>query len=216
MIELLLEVQFYTQYHQAGLTSKESRHIYSNPFDPTICPIWAWASYLISFLAVLRSKNGLLFPGSYQKKRFGQSLHSVLRRHYDEYQALGASPKDLGTHIVRKGTATYCFYGVHPDPPIVSVCLRAGWTVVLMKERYLKYESVGDQLVGRSLKGINPQSEEFSTSPCFIHSLHQEMRERGEQLAKYCFPSQNQQFTHTGVFAMSSGWKVTLRKKDCF
>ena len=99
---------------------------------------------------------------------------------------------------------TNCCCGVDPGPPIVSVCLRARWTVGCVKEQYLKYESAGDQLVGQSLTGVNPQLGEFSTLPCFFHSLNQEEREKVEQLAKYCFPSQNQSFTHTGVMLLTN------------
>ena len=85
---------FFPRYKsdQAGLTSKEPRHIYSNPFNLTFCPVRALARYLISFQLVLGSKNGLLFPDLYQKKRFGQSLHSVLKRH----SAIGVIPKRFG------------------------------------------------------------------------------------------------------------------------
>ena len=155
---------------------------------------------MISFLAVLGSKNGLLFPSLYLKKRFGQSLHSVLKWHYHEYQALGAFSEDLVTHSVQIVPATYCCCIVHPGPPIVSVCLKAGWTVRRVKERYLKHESAGDQL---SLTGINPQSGEFSTWPCFFFSLNQEKREKVEQLAKYCFSSQNQSFSHTKILLLA-------------
>ena len=59
-------------------------------------------------------------------------------------------------------------------------------------------------MVGQSLTGINLQSGEFSTLPCFFHSLNQEKREEIEELAKYCFPSQNQSFVHTGVMLLTN------------
>ena len=44
----------------------------------------------------------------------------------------------------------------------------AGWTVGRVKEKYLKYENAGDELVGRILTGIPPTSYEFGISPvCF-------------------------------------------------
>ena len=190
---------------QAGLTSRDPRHIYANPYDPVVCPIQALSSYLICYPGILSSQSGKLFPGKLQKKRFGKNLIANLKKHYHEYQAMGASPEDLGTHSVRKGAATYCCTGVHPGPPIVSVCLRAGWTLGRVKERYLKYESGGDQLVGRCLTGINPQSPEFSTSPIYLHSLDDAQKEVLNQLKQHCFPLANRQiFSHTATMLLAS------------
>ena len=189
---------------QAGLTSRDPRHIYANPYDPVVCPIQALSSYLMCYPGVLSSRSGKLFPGTLQKKRFGKNLMANLKRYYHEYQAMGSSPEDLGTHSVRKGAATYCCTGVHPGPPIVSVCLRAGWTLGRVKERYLKYESGGDQLVGRSLTGINPQSAEFSTSPVYFHSLDDGQKELLEKLKLHCFPLMTEIFSHTATMLLAS------------
>ena len=87
--------------------------------------------------------------------------------HYNThiYMNLFFHPEEIGSHLIRRGTATYCRAGAHPDPPIVSVCLRAGWTIGRVKERYLKYENAGHELVGRTLTGILPTSCEFGISP---------------------------------------------------
>ncbi len=189
---------------QAGLTSRDPRHIYANPYDPVVCPIQALSAYLMCYPGVLSSRSGKLFPGTLQKKRFGKNLMSTLKKHYHEYQAMGASPEDLGTHSVRKGAATYCCTGVHPGPPIVSVCLRAGWTLGRVKERYLKYESGGDELVGRSLTGINPQSANFSTSPVYFHLLNEEQKQALEKLKQHCFPLMKEIFSHTATMLLAS------------
>ena len=57
---------------------------------------------------------------------------------------------------------------LHPEPPIVAVCLRASWTAYRVKERYLKYENTGDELVGRTLTGIPPTSCGFGISPLYF------------------------------------------------
>ena len=79
-------------------------------------------------------------------------------------------PDDIGSHSICIGAATYCCAGVHPGPLIVSVYLRAGWTIGRVKERYLKYENVGDELVGQTLTGIPPTSCEFGISPVYFIS----------------------------------------------
>ena len=53
------------------------------------------------------------------------------------YQTLFVDPDENGSHSIRKGSSTYCCAGVHPGKPIVSVFLRAGWTIGRVKERYL-------------------------------------------------------------------------------
>ena len=60
------------------------------------------------------------------------------------FQSIYVDITTLGSHSIRKGAATYCCAGVHPGPPIVSVCLRAGWSLGRVKERYLKYENAGN------------------------------------------------------------------------
>ena len=93
--------------------------------------------------------------------------------HYNThiYETLFVDPKEIGFHSIRKGVTTYYCAGVHPDPPIVSVYLRAGWTIGRVKERNLKYENAGDELVGWTLTGIPPTSCEFVISPVSF-SLH--------------------------------------------
>ena len=154
---------------QIGLNKEEARHIYSNPQDPAVCPIRALASYLLVFPDIFVEANKL-FPGNDQKKRFNQCLHRVMHNNIHIYQTLFVDVDEIGSHSIRKGAATYCCAGVHPGPPIVSVCLRAGWTIGRVKERYLKYENAGDELVGRTLTGIPPTSCEFGISPVYFTS----------------------------------------------
>ena len=48
-------------------SNNEARHIYSNPINPTVCPIHSVASYLLFFPGVFID-GGKLFPGLNQKK----------------------------------------------------------------------------------------------------------------------------------------------------
>ena len=189
---------------QAGLTSSEPRHVYSNALDPSICPIRALGAYLIAFPGILSSSHGRLFPGDNQKKRFGKQLHTVLKKHYHEFQDIGVDPKDIGTHSIRKGAATFCTCAVHPGPPIVSVCLRAGWTIGRVKERYLKYEASGDQLVGRCLSGIDPQNKQFSISPVYFYNLNDKTEKQMRQLTKYAFPVARGTFVKTSRMLLAN------------
>ena len=59
------------------------------------------------------------------------------------FQSISVDISEIGSHSIRKGGATYCCTGAHPGSPIVSVCLRAGWTIGRVKKRYIKYENAG-------------------------------------------------------------------------
>ena len=53
-----------------------------------------------------------------------------------ELTRLGAEKKQLGTHSVRKGAASYCA-GMMNGPSTVQVFLRAGWSLGNVQDRYL-------------------------------------------------------------------------------
>ena len=151
-----------------GQNKEESRHIYTNPINPTICPIHALASYLFLFPEIATESNKI-FPGSKQRGRFNRLLHDFLVRHKDTYLQHGEDSTLLGTHSIRKGAARYCCTGTSHGPPVVSVCLRAGWSLGRVKERYLKYKVVGDELVGRTLTGIPATNGDFGISSVYVN-----------------------------------------------
>lgn len=152
---------------QFGTNKDEPRHMYSNPIIPTVCPVRALATYFMLYPDIV-SEGGRIFPGSEQRTRFGRIFHYFLTNYAELYFACGIDPKEIGTHSIRKGAATYCCTVAHPGPPVVSVCLRAGWSLGKVKERYLKYGEAGDELVGRTLTGISPESTQFGISPVFF------------------------------------------------
>ncbi|EKX39825.1 hypothetical protein GUITHDRAFT_43579, partial [Guillardia theta CCMP2712] len=78
------------------------RRIYCNPKCPEICPILALGIYLLSFTPDPEK----LFPGRSQHHRYLNILQS--REINRGLTALGLHPKDIGTHSVRLGAATYC------------------------------------------------------------------------------------------------------------
>ena len=48
---------------------------------------------------------------------------------------------------------------------MASIYDRAGWKMGGTRDKYIKYESVGGQFLGRTLCGLNSLVKEFSTSP---------------------------------------------------
>lgn len=139
-------------------------HVYANPLQPNVCPFLALAIYMFSYPDVL-SSNSSLFPGRSQYDRFCKEFRCVLDNFKDDIGVYGFEPTELGTHSTRKGVATSICSGCTMSPPIVSVCIRAGWTMGGVKDRYLKYEAAGDQFVGRCAACLDLLSKDFAISP---------------------------------------------------
>ena len=71
----------------------------------------------------------------------------------------------MGAYSTRKGSTTYVTSGTTCGPSIVSVCLRAGWSIGDILQRYLKNANAGDQFCGRVVCGLPVHSHDFGTLP---------------------------------------------------
>ena len=80
---------------------------------------------------------------------------------------MGVEKNTLRTHSCRKGAITVVSTGCTVSPPIASICLRAGWTLGTIKDRYIHYNKAGDQFCGRCVTGISSLKKEFATSPVY-------------------------------------------------
>ncbi|KAE9052354.1 hypothetical protein PR001_g597 [Phytophthora rubi] len=140
--------------NQEGSGPKDPRHMYANPDAPATC----WVTALAVYLACNpRQKPGALFPGSNQKLRFEKALAEALKS--DD------NAKSYGTHSIRKGVASYACSGSTGGPSIVSVCLRCGWSLGGVQDRYFRYESAGDQFLGRVIAGLPLNKARFAALP---------------------------------------------------
>lgn len=70
-----------------------------------------------------------------------------------------------GTHSVRKGVATFACSGTTGGPSIASACLRVGWYLGGVQDRYIRYESAGDKYLGRVVAGLPLNSADFAALP---------------------------------------------------
>ena len=84
------------------------------------------------------------------------------------FETLFVDCKEIGSHSIHKGAATYCCAGVLPEPTGVSVCLRVQWTIGRVKERSLKYENTGDEFVGLILTVIPLTNCKFGIPPVYF------------------------------------------------
>jgi hypothetical protein len=149
------------------------RHLYANPLQPVICPVLALA--VIIFTRIVkhdptRASTSTepfcyrVFDGAHSESRFSEVMGRIIAAVPDvQLPQLGTDRKQLGTHSLRKGAASYCV-GMVNGPSTVQVFLRAGWTLGL-QSRYLFIGAGGDQLTGRVLSGLPFNDTAFATLP---------------------------------------------------
>ena len=156
--------------HQKGEDHVGPWHVYANPFKPWMCPLLSLARYLCCYPSVLRG-NVPLFEGGDCYNTYSKQFSDMLNDLREPLKALGYSPEDLGTHSSRKGVGTHCTSGCTVSPPIVALCLRVGWALGGVKDKYLFRENAGDQVVGRYASLHNPLVKDFAvTQPYFDYS----------------------------------------------
>ena len=63
--------------NQTGDRYNDTWHVYSNPKNPTICPVIDLAKYLFSHPDILTT-NSKLFTGNYQYERFLKNFHKII------------------------------------------------------------------------------------------------------------------------------------------
>jgi hypothetical protein len=137
--------------NQTGRNRDQLWHVYATPMSPATCPVLALVSYIFANPGLTDSDGdgyGQLFQGGDQYGRFMDCLQRVIEMNLNKFFTLGISPGDLGLHSAWKGSCSYASAGSTVCPPMVSICLRAMWSMGSIKERYLQYEKAGDQYLG--------------------------------------------------------------------
>ena len=177
---------------QTGRNANQVWHVYATPDKPATCPVLALATYVFSNPGLtdmscaaytagdddMEEDAGVvhdvgssrLFPGGDQYGRFMACLHRVIEINMEEFLVLGIKPGDLGSHSARKGASSFASAGSTVSPPMVSICLRAMWSMGPVKERYLQYEKAGDQYLGRVVSGLDVNDVSFAASPPYFES----------------------------------------------
>ncbi len=158
-------------------------HCFANPKKQHICLVLAFARYLFTFPQVLK-EGSALFEGTNQYARYSSRLHQVFRELKDDLKALGVHWTDLGTHSARKGVGTMVANASTVGPPIVALCLRAGWKLGGVKEKYLFRADGGDMAVGRRASCLDVDSKEFAISPPYFDYTHLDGDDKTEEKEK--------------------------------
>ncbi|KUF87541.1 cysteine desulfurase [Phytophthora nicotianae] len=152
---------------QDGSRPRDPRHVYSNPIMPEVCPVLGLAIY---FAVLGFSPDGKLFAGENQYSRFLKVLKEILNRDVMNVTLaeVSMSANSFGTHSARKGAATYVSGCSTSGPSAAAICLRAGWTLPGVQDKYIRYEAAGDMVVGRFVAGLPFDSPNFAVLPPFF------------------------------------------------
>ena len=153
--------------HQNGEEHVGPWHVYANPLEPHLCVVLSLARYLFTYPELFLN-NTALFQGSAQYCRYSKLFLNLLKENEEELKRMGVEPGDLGTHSCRKGVGTMVAAGCTVSPPIVSICIRAGWAMGGVKDKYLKQENAGDQYVGRCASCLDQLEKSFGISPPYF------------------------------------------------
>ena len=97
-----------------------------------------------------------LFEGSGQYERFNIIFLKIVghTKYRKIFIALGMPLEYFGTHSIRNRAVTFVATGCTTCPPISSICLRSNWAMPGGMNRYIKYESTGNQFKGKCVSGI--------------------------------------------------------------
>lgn len=141
------------------------RHLYANPFEPSICPVLAMGIKLLSE-SHTKPSPAMLFPGGSANKNFCTWLYQLIKNPQSGFDLsnLGSNPDDIGTHSIRKGAATYVC-GLTEGPQSDTIKLRMDHTLGKVDDMYLYIQSGADKLVGRCASGLNMNTLDFNVLP---------------------------------------------------
>jgi len=185
---------------QFGERPRDPRHIYANPLIPEICPILSLGLYLLT--NPIDSNVPQLFPGGNQYDRFRRVLMRLLQSEDGkrELESRGMVAEDIGTHSMRKGSATYASSGSTSCPSSTSIHLRAGWALGGVQDTYLRYEAAGDMYVGRTVSGLPTSQASFAILPPHF----KERTELVADMIRICFPNLPSNANYMAEFVLAS------------
>ena len=161
--------------HQSGEDHVGPWHVYANPHKPWLCPVLALARYFICNLEKLKDGKPL-FAGASKSvyNRYSDRFNKLVVELDSQLSDMGYELGDLGTHSSRKGVASMIAAGCTVSPPIISICIRAGWAMGGVKDKYLLYGCAGDEYVGRAASCLDQTTKEFAVSPPYFDYSHLE------------------------------------------
>lgn len=150
-----------TKCDQAGknLTPKA---VYANLKQPHLCAFLLLGLNIVS-IAKLDKTDNRVFNGGSASNRFSKWLHAFIeKRTPGELLAIGIQKHEYGVHSVRKGAFSYVSCRVFLN--VLALWQRMDWGIG-MAQRYFSPDEGMDRSVGRSLTGVDVDSEDYTALP---------------------------------------------------
>ena len=107
--------------NQTGDRANDPWYVYSNPNNPTICPVLSLSKYFFSHPDILTT-NSKLFPGNHQYEIFLKIFHRIINNNLEEFQSLVVEKGTIVSHSSRKGVITIVASGCAVYPPMAYIC----------------------------------------------------------------------------------------------
>jgi hypothetical protein len=139
---------------QQGKWTAFHRHLFCNPFNKYVCPVFALSLWLTSNEEMTMS-DGPLFPGSNQQLWFNKLFRSFLNEHSQLIHACGCDPDLRGVHSFRKEALTFLSSGSTAGPTSGAIHQWTGWSQGKVNDTYILFERAADQVIGWILAGLN-------------------------------------------------------------
>jgi hypothetical protein len=155
---------FHQKNDQQGKRAEFCRHLFYNPFNKYVCPVFALYLWLASNKE-MTMLGGPLFPGSNQQLRFNKLFRSFLNEHSQLVHACGCDPDLLGVHSFQKGALTFLSSGSTAGPTSGAIHQRAGWPQGKVNDTYILFERAGGKFIGRIITGLNIHQHTFAVLP---------------------------------------------------
>jgi hypothetical protein len=89
----------------------------------------------------------------------------VIIENREEFERIGVKVGTIGLHSARKGDVILAASVCNVSASMTSICNRAMWKMGVTKDKYIKYEWIGDQFLCRTLCGLSCLVKEFSMPP---------------------------------------------------
>ena len=156
--------------HKGDLSGKRmyDKNLYSNPEDPLTSVNLALAVWFCLKQGQFEQSANLFQnvdtkDGTASSKYCSQltELFSKFKTNIEQY----IRSDHCNAHGVRKGASTQALGGTTCPPSITSVAKRGGWSLGKVLDVYWHFCEPGDTFLGRSLAGMDPNSERFGILP---------------------------------------------------
>ena len=83
--------------------------------------------------------NAAVLQGMSQYNSYSSAFLKFVAEHKVELHKLGVQHGDIGNQSCRKGVGTMVSAGCKISLPIILICIRCGWVMGGVKDKYMKY-----------------------------------------------------------------------------